>query len=137
MSDLDITERGREPRSPDGDEDWCRCLGCGGPLPLKPEGDYCDACWFGTEGQAQYAFRQVYPADHVNFMTPKPIGFGWVDRDTVYEISEGRGFDHEPIFGVSIVVRVDGEWVKDESGRSKLMFTKQDALDYVRKGARK
>lgn len=45
----------------------------------------------------------------VNFMTPKILKTAWLIKNrAVYEISEGTGFNHDPLFGVTIVT-VDNE----------------------------
>ena len=86
-----------------------------------------------TEGAAQSAFRQVYPADQPNFMTPYPLAFGWIDEDTVYEISKGSGIYGEGIYGVTVVVRVGGEWKREpyETTRSRCFESRRAAGNYV------
>lgn len=79
-------------------------------------------------GSARKVFRIAYPADHVNFMTPEPLEFGFLDPITVFEISRGTGFDHEPIFGVTIVHYADGKWTGDLE-RSKGVFTTRDEAE--------
>ena len=46
----------------------------------------------------------------VNFMTPKPVSYGLVGDGSrwVYELSTGTGFDHEPIWGVSVLDKETG-----------------------------
>lgn len=40
-----------------------------------------------------------------NMMTPERLKVGWVIPGRVaYELSEGEGFAHEPIFGLSLVI---------------------------------
>lgn len=62
-----------------------------------------------------------------NFMTPDIITYGKKGK-FYYELSEGRGFNHEPIFGVTI---------RDENGerfdpdRSKLCHSLTEAKNYI------
>ena len=83
------------------------------------------------EGKAQAAFRKVYTAEQVNFMTPDPLGYGWLGADAVYELSGGRGFDHEPIFGVTVIEHGPEGWQRDSQGRSKCCGSKREADDYI------
>tara|TARA_Y100000034_G_scaffold25948_1_gene30988 strand:+ start:870 stop:1214 length:345 start_codon:yes stop_codon:yes gene_type:complete len=39
-----------------------------------------------------------------NFMTPHVIKRGKAHRNIAYELSSGEGFNHEPIYGVSIAM---------------------------------
>ncbi len=55
---------------------------------------------------AREAIRHEYGAAK-NFMTPDVIRVGKIARDVAYELSAGRGFDNEPIYGVSIVRILD------------------------------
>ena len=53
--------------------------------------------------RAQQLIRKEF-GNSKNFMTPKILEYGWiVDNRIAYELSTGEGFDHEPIFGVSLV----------------------------------
>ena len=39
-----------------------------------------------------------------NFMTPTVLEIDWIVKDKVaYEISKGKGFEHETIYGLSVV----------------------------------
>ena len=44
-----------------------------------------------------------------NIMTPRRVRVGLIRADLAYEISSGEGFDHEPIWGLSIVEEKDGK----------------------------
>lgn len=69
-----------------------------------------------------------------NFMTPKIREYG-VGDGQVWEISEGTGFDHEPIFGVTFVVRDNGEWrnscLVEGAPKSKLCYSLEEAREYA------
>lgn len=54
------------------------------------------------------AFKAAYGGHKgVNFMTPNIIREGKVGS-LHYELSEGRGFDNQPIFGVTVVEETEG-----------------------------
>ncbi len=52
-------------------------------------------------------FRQEY-GDSPNFMTPELIRHGSKGR-FVYELSQGEGFKHEPIYGVTVLLVNDDD----------------------------
>jgi hypothetical protein len=74
--------------------------------------------------------------DDKNFMTPHVLSYGKlppVDKaiERAYELSEGTGFEHEPIFGVSIVnLFEDGTTARDWD-ISKMCRSKQEAEQYI------
>lgn len=78
--------------------------------------------------------KKVYGVDengewNRNFMTPNIIETGLIS-DYVFEISSGIGFDHEPIYGVSICEKnTDGKWVK--SDKSKMCYSVIEAYRYL------
>jgi hypothetical protein len=47
-------------------------------------------------------YRQWAKA-HPNFMTPHIIRVAQGDDNMIVELSEGEGFDHEPLYGVSVL----------------------------------
>lgn len=49
----------------------------------------------------------------VNFMTPERIDIGYTSDGDIYELSQGRGFDRNQMFAVSILV--DGNIDTDRS----------------------
>ena len=40
--------------------------------------------------------------DSRNFMTPRKLSCGKLSENIAYELSSGTGFNHEPIWGISI-----------------------------------
>lgn len=88
----------------------------------KPTGEY--------ERKAFEIWQKEY-GDSRNFMTPDPIGYGWIGKTLVYEIAEGTGFNQEPIFGVSIVrIMPDGS-VQSEHDLANVFPSEQDARSYI------
>lgn len=63
-----------------------------------------------------------------NILTPRILGFYNPSHYTV-ELSEGTGFDNEPIFGVSVV---DLDTQEHNHGLSKMCTTKPEALTYIK-----
>ena len=60
-----------------------------------------------------------------NFMTPEVLSYGNISNNVAYEISTGRGFDNEKIYGLSIVKLNDDGSTKrmtDHSGCFSSMY---------------
>lgn len=51
--------------------------------------------------------------DSKNFMTPNVVKYGKLDKDTAFELSSGRGFKGETIYGLTVVKNISGSVVKD------------------------
>lgn len=64
--------------------------------------------------------------DGDNFMTPNLLGF-YKLRDGYAELSEGRGMNNQPIFGVT----VRPEPAEYEKRRSRLFQSKSAAMEYI------
>lgn len=64
-----------------------------------------------------------------NFMTPEPIEYIETDNGFLVELSEGTGFNHEPIFGVS-VADASGERLHDPE--SQMFYSRSDAMAHIR-----
>lgn len=67
-----------------------------------------------------------YAKQGKNFMTPDVIEYIDTPRFLV-ELSEGTGFDHEPIYGVTVAT-LDGERDHD---RSQMFFSLDDAREHI------
>lgn len=75
-------------------------------------------------------YRKEYGKEgHHNFMTPRILNVITLSNKVI-ELSTGEGFEHEPIFGVS-VWEYDGKELK-RSDKSKLCFSKKSANSYIR-----
>ena len=55
-----------------------------------------------TAKSAQEIIRQEYGTAR-NFMTPSVIKTGKINPNVAFELSTGTGFDHNQIYGVSVV----------------------------------
>ena len=65
--------------------------------------------------------------DAPNFMTPDVLEVGKLHPCVAFEVSKGRGFEHEPIYGVSVVrLRCDGT-TKRLTRLSELFFSRRQA----------
>ena len=74
---------------------------------------------------------------HPNFMTPKVRRAIAVD-DKVIEVSEGTGFEHEDIYGVSVFKRVgEFKFTKDRTQEADLFHDFNKALFYAEELKRK
>jgi hypothetical protein len=52
--------------------------------------------------KAQQIFEKEFRGSK-NFMTPHVIEYGNVKANIAYELSDGEGFSHETIYGVTVV----------------------------------
>ena len=75
---------------------------------------------------ANQLFKKVYGTS-TNFMTPNVLKRG-VKGNFAYEISEGTGFNHEPIFGVTLISRLTETASYD---LSKKVESLQEANEYL------
>ena len=65
--------------------------------------------------------------DAPNFMTPDVLEVGKLHPCVAFEVSKGTGFEHEPIYGVSVVrLRCDGT-TKRLTRLSELFFSRRQA----------
>ena len=76
-----------------------------------------------------------------NFMTPKRLRIGWTRKgEEAYELSSGRGFEGETIYGVSLVrVVTTPAGVKGtERGDGKCCHSMREADEFIasRKGGK-
>lgn len=61
-----------------------------------------------------------------NFMTPEPIEY--IDTDEyMIELSKGEGFDHEPIYGVTVATSEGTRLYGD----SQMFFSEEDAREHI------
>lgn len=78
------------------------------------------------------AWQKIHP----NFMTPKVRRTITVE-DKVIEVSEGMGFEHEDIYGVSVFERVgEFKFERDRTYKGKLFRDFNKALVYAEELAR-
>jgi len=75
---------------------------------------------------ANQLFKKVYGTS-TNFMTPNVLKRG-VKGNFAYEISEGEGFNREPIFGVTFINRATET---QEYDLSKMVYSLQEANEYL------
>ncbi len=70
-----------------------------------------------------------------NFMTPRILGYDWIkDQEIAYELSEGEDFDHESIFGVSVVrLKADGKTERLLEPVSGVFWSKIEAKQHIKK----
>ena len=64
---------------------------------------------------AREIIRREY-SDSKNFMTPTILKRGKMCRNIAYELSQGTGLEHQPIFGVSIVM------VDESNGKTERLY---------------
>ena len=58
------------------------------------------------QSRAHELLRKEY-GDSANFMTPDVLRVGLAGDDMAWELSQGRGFEGETIWGVSVVIELD------------------------------
>jgi len=69
-----------------------------------------------------------------NFMTPDVIGYQ-VKKNRVVEISEGRGFENEKIYGITVRDYKNREWKDPEL--SKMFHSRRQADIHAKKALEK
>lgn len=65
-----------------------------------------------------------------NIMTPDVVEYGKTG-DLIFEISEGTGFNREPIFGVTVLDITDEENPVRRSALNKLCHSLEEAQEYA------
>jgi hypothetical protein len=66
----------------------------------------------------------------VNFMTPRILKRGR-SGDWAWELSEGTGLEHEPIFGATFRLWDGKRWTDPEGDVSRLFFDRAEAKRYI------
>lgn len=74
----------------------------------------------------QELFKQAVKGKNV--MTPDVIRYGQTGKH-VFELSEGTGFDGQPIYGVT-VVNIEGE-PKHDTNKSEMFYSREFAEAYI------
>lgn len=81
---------------------------------------------------AQEIIRKAY-GNSRNFMTPNILGRGLLPGGA-YELSTGSGFDHEPIYGVSVVwLNLGGTTERAKYPVSQMFYSREDARAHIRR----
>ncbi len=65
-----------------------------------------------------------------NFMTPNLIRYGFINRFIVYELSQGKGINHEDIFGLTLV-SIGRDNKTHRSEKSRLCMSLKIAEEYI------
>jgi len=73
-------------------------------------------------------FRR-WAREHPNFMTPHILKLSQ-RGNFIIELSEGSGFDHKPIYGVTVIEHINNDFKTDTREYGKMFFTMQEAEDY-------
>ncbi len=80
---------------------------------------------------AREILRKEY-GDSRNFMTPRILGRGLLPAGA-YELSKGGGFDHETIYGVSVVwLNPDGTTERPGQPISQMFHSREAARRHIR-----
>lgn len=71
---------------------------------------------------------------HPNFMTPYVIK-SEEKNNYIVEVSEGEDFNHNKIYGVSLIKRENGTFtsVHDKSDKSKMFYSRDEAFNHAKK----
>jgi len=81
--------------------------------------------------EAQELIEREY-GQSKNFMTPHVLGRGWISETIAYELSTGSGFNHQPIYGVSLVEDLGDGHTSRRHDLSKGGFSREEARAYIR-----
>ena len=79
--------------------------------------------------KANAIFNKVFNGDP-NFMTPANRARGMFGG-LAWELSSGRGFDRQPIYGVTCLRENDDGTIARESGLSSCFDNEADAIAYI------
>lgn len=80
---------------------------------------------------AREILRMEYGASK-NFMTPNILKMGKLNQNVAYELSQGRGFDNDNIYGVSLASYNQRKGKTRRLGNISQMFhTKIEAHSYI------
>ena len=83
----------------------------------------------------------AWQKQHPNFITPEVLEYEILPNGYIVELSEGTGFDHEPYYGVTLLIHKDekiavahGEQ-RNRSGKSRLAMENyyNELIEIVRK----
>lgn len=81
---------------------------------------------------ARQIIKKEYGNRSKNFMTPKIISYGKINKNMAYEISKGSDFEHNVIYGLSIATYIPEEnKTVRELDKSKCCFSMNEVWDYI------
>jgi hypothetical protein len=82
---------------------------------------------------ARQIIKREYGEHSRNLITPRIVSYGKITPGIAYEVSEGTGFEHEPVWGVSIAqLMQDGSTVR-RTDLSCMIREYQQVWEYIRK----
>lgn len=64
-----------------------------------------------------------------NIMTPSIIQYGFTPCNLAYELSEGTGFNHKPIYGVTFI---DPETMKSNHELNQMFYSLNEAKEHIK-----
>lgn len=71
--------------------------------------------------------KQAFSGYSPNFMTPEVLSYK-ESKDYWVEVSKGEGFDHQPIYGVTVIRKNNQESARD---LSQMFHTMTEALQHI------
>ena len=85
--------------------------------------------------RARRLIKREFGEESRNFMTPRILGYGWIkDQEIAYELSEGEGFNHDRIFGVSVArLKPGGKTERLLEPVSGVFTSKTEAKQHIKK----
>ena len=83
---------------------------------------------------ARKIFRKRFPQGDKNFMTQNIEKFGKINCNVAYELSSGRGFENDTIYGVTLVSNnPKKQTTRSLHDISKSFHSKNEAESYINK----
>jgi hypothetical protein len=73
-----------------------------------------------------------WQADHPNFMSPNIIKLITKGNNSIIEVSQGRGFEGQKIYGVSIINQTKDGFETDQSDLNQMFENKDEAINYAK-----
>lgn len=82
------------------------------------------------EVSARQIIRKEY-GNSKNFVTPRILKYGKINKRMAYELSAGEGIDRKEIYGVSIAEIDETGNTKRRTDLSNCFFALNDAISYI------
>ena len=84
-----------------------------------------------TTKTARFIIRKEY-GDSKNFMTDRVLKMGKINKNMAYELSSGRGFTDNIIYGISIVELLADGKTKRRTDLAECCYSINEAESYIR-----
>jgi hypothetical protein len=83
---------------------------------------------------AKLSAKEIIEKEYGNkrdILTPNVISYGLIADNLAYQIAEGTGLEHQPIYSVSVVKLLPDGSTEKVQELFKLFHSKEEAEDYI------